>query len=339
MHRSIGVFLGLVISFAGACSAVRSNAASDADPLENYIGLWLVVPSAGPKAPAPGGIPRVFRIWREGGLLSGLFTWNGQDFFMRNLASQNDSLTFEIVAKNPDAWIPGPAPMIAKRSQDGRQMDVWFGHKAEGEVTFPTVRLTQAQLDAVIQMAPKIDPWQKRPLPALREVPANSLARTPPMGWSSWNVFRSSIDDRTIREIADAMVSSGLRDAGYVYVNIDDSWQGRRDAAGVLNANEKFRLLRVVSLGLDDEMGAWNRRDHQEVQAALAVERPAVPQDPDLRLETRRLLGERGRGAHVEPLAVENRHLTLARHLVSLGVRLRTPDFRLPSEVDSLQFA
>ena len=59
------------------------------------------------------------------------------------------------------------------------------------------------------------------------------LAETPPMGWSSWNKFGTEINEKAIMEIADALVSTGLRDAGYVYVNIDDCWQApERDADG-----------------------------------------------------------------------------------------------------------
>ena len=72
--------------------------------------------------------------------------------------------------------------------------------------------------------------FERLPLPALHTVEANSLAKTPPMGWNSWNLFENRIDDKTVREMADAMVTSGMRDAGYVYVNIDDTWEGVRDA-------------------------------------------------------------------------------------------------------------
>jgi alpha-galactosidase len=85
------------------------------------------------------------------------------------------------------------------------------------------------------------------PLPALRDLPDNGLARTPPMGWNSWNKFAVNIDDKTVREIADALVSSGLRDAGYVYINIDDGWQGIRDAHGVLQPNEKFPDMKALA--------------------------------------------------------------------------------------------
>lgn len=50
----------------------------------------------------------------------------------------------------------------------------------------------------------------------------NGTALTPPMGWSSWNAFRNRIDEKLILEIAEAMKTSGLADAGYEYVNLDD---------------------------------------------------------------------------------------------------------------------
>lgn len=58
---------------------------------------------------------------------------------------------------------------------------------------------------------------------------ARQLALTPPMGWMSWNLFGKDISDRLIREITDAMVASGMKDAGYEYVCIDDHWHGGRD--------------------------------------------------------------------------------------------------------------
>ena len=70
------------------------------------------------------------------------------------------------------------------------------------------------------------------PLPALHKVPDNGLARTPPMGWNSWNKFAGRVDDPSVRGMADAMVSSGMRDAGYIYINIDDTWEGDARRAG-----------------------------------------------------------------------------------------------------------
>jgi alpha-galactosidase len=64
-----------------------------------------------------------------------------------------------------------------------------------------------------------------------------SLAPTPPMGWNSWNKFGCNVSDKLIREMADALVSSGMQAAGYQYVNIDDCWQVSRDAAGTIVAD------------------------------------------------------------------------------------------------------
>ncbi|KAJ6738119.1 ALPHA-GALACTOSIDASE/ALPHA-N-ACETYLGALACTOSAMINIDASE [Salix koriyanagi] len=66
---------------------------------------------------------------------------------------------------------------------------------------------------------------------------ANGVARTPPMGWNSWNHFQCNIDERTIKTTADALVSSGLAALGYKYVNIDDCWgEETRDWKGSLRA-------------------------------------------------------------------------------------------------------
>jgi alpha-galactosidase len=69
---------------------------------------------------------------------------------------------------------------------------------------------------------------------AIQDVPQEELpqlALTPPMGWNSWNPFGANVSEKVIMETADAFVSSGLRDAGYTYIVIDDIWQGGRDSA------------------------------------------------------------------------------------------------------------
>jgi alpha-galactosidase len=61
----------------------------------------------------------------------------------------------------------------------------------------------------------------------------NGLAKTPPMGWNSWNKFAcDGLNEKVVRETADTMVSNGMKDAGYQYVNLDDCWQSSRDADG-----------------------------------------------------------------------------------------------------------
>src|SRR3979490_2195132 len=63
------------------------------------------------------------------------------------------------------------------------------------------------------------------------------LALTPPMGWNSWNKFACNVSDDMIRQMADAMVKAGMKDAGYQYIVIDDCWQVSRDAAGNIVAD------------------------------------------------------------------------------------------------------
>jgi alpha-galactosidase len=76
---------------------------------------------------------------------------------------------------------------------------------------------------------------------------AQAIAATPPMGWNSWNHFHSTIDDKTVRAQADAMVSSGMRDAGYIYINIDDTWEGERDTQGNIQTNSKFPDMKALA--------------------------------------------------------------------------------------------
>ncbi len=75
----------------------------------------------------------------------------------------------------------------------------------------------------------------------------NGLAKTPPMGWNSWNKFHRNVDDKAVRGMADAMASNGMKDAGYTYINIDDTWEGTRDASGVLRSNEKFPDMKALA--------------------------------------------------------------------------------------------
>jgi alpha-galactosidase len=67
----------------------------------------------------------------------------------------------------------------------------------------------------------------------------DNLALTPPMGWNSWNKFACNVDEKLIKEVADALVSSGLKDAGYTYININDCWHGERDAQGFIQLDAK----------------------------------------------------------------------------------------------------
>jgi alpha-galactosidase len=78
--------------------------------------------------------------------------------------------------------------------------------------------------------------------PAFGRALDNGLARTPPMGWNSWNKFGcKGLNEKVVRDTADAMASNGMKDAGYQFVIIDDCWQTGRDAAGNIVADaERF---------------------------------------------------------------------------------------------------
>ena len=94
------------------------------------------------------------------------------------------------------------------------------------------------------------------------------LAATPPMGWNSWNTFNCSPSDSLIRAIADAMVSSGMAAAGYVYVNIDDCWMNGRDASGNLKP-DATKFPNGISAVADYVHGKGLKLGIYEVPAAV----------------------------------------------------------------------
>ncbi len=119
-----------------------------------------------------------------------------------------------------------------------------------GDLVNGELRWKQWNETYVAKPATPADEFPKLPYitpPALHNVPYNGLAKTPPMGWNSWNLFAGKIDDKTVRTMADAMVTSGMKDAGYIYVNIDDTWEGVRDAEGNLQSNHKFPDMKALA--------------------------------------------------------------------------------------------
>jgi alpha-galactosidase len=112
----------------------------------------------------------------------------------------------------------------------------------------------------------------------------NGLARTPPMGWSSWNAFHCDVSEQLIKETGDALVSSGLAAKGYHHVNIDDCWAERERKNGRIVPNPKTfpsgmknlsATLHALSLGLGIYSDAGTRTcqnfpgsfGHEEVDA------------------------------------------------------------------------
>lgn len=115
------------------------------------------------------------------------------------------------------------------RHPDGWETDTAFNHvSSENPPPLPPARA-------------------KITLPPASPVPYNGLAKTPPMGWNSWNKFAGRVSDQIVREIADALIRNGMKDAGYIYVNIDDTWEAGRDAQGDIQTNSKFRDMKALA--------------------------------------------------------------------------------------------
>lgn len=130
------------------------------------------------------------------------------------------------------AWSTRRKPFMTGELVDGKLVGTQWGSPFTAHPATPADEL------------PRVEAL---PLPALHNVPYNGLAKTPPMGWNSWNHFQGRVTDEVVRQMADAMVSSGMRDAGYVYVNIDDTWEGLRDAQGNLQSNHKFPDMKALA--------------------------------------------------------------------------------------------
>ena len=157
------------------------------------------------------------------------------------------------------ARVTGTATTIGHRYQvdgtvAGSHIDLSFskggnGRKLTGDIVGRKLQVKYQGAAMVAEPAGPGDeypPYDKLPLPLLKGVTYNGLAPTPPMGWNSWNKFEDRVNDAIVREMADAMVTSGMRDAGYVYLNIDDTWEGVRDEKGNLGSNKKFPDLKAL---------------------------------------------------------------------------------------------
>ena len=202
----------------------------------DLVGTWIIQPLS-----PLGVIPTAYVFTRWHGTLRGIWSRGFADVPLRELKLEGDKLSF-IADVSADYFltmhgtIAGADLYLANTGSSGSEFAPVRAHKAAA-----------AELARMARDTPRNIKGRRLPLPALHEVPANGLGRLPPMGWNSWNQFAEKTDDRLIREVADAMVASGLRDAGYVYVNIDGGWQGRRDAKGALQPNAKFPDMKSLA--------------------------------------------------------------------------------------------
>jgi alpha-galactosidase len=170
----------------------------------------------------------------KGGKLTGTLTskWYG-DLPLTDLHAEGDNLVFKLYNGNPRVTM---SDIVVK--PEGKSV------RMTGKVWYQDFDLTAHKGK---RSEVKAFDFPTYPPPAKRVVTQKPLSATPPMGWSSWNKFATDINDQTIRETADALVSSGLRDAGYIYVNIDDGWQGDRDAQGNLHPNKNFPDMKALA--------------------------------------------------------------------------------------------
>lgn len=167
----------------------------------------------------------ILNLKQDGSALTGVFESFGFKMDMKGTATGNHFTLFD--TSNPSHAI------LTGNLVDGELRGTAWGHR-------PFVAQPATAADKLPTFA-YITP------PPLHKVPYNGLAKTPPMGWNSWNLFAGRITEKTVEQIADAMVSSGMKKAGYIYVNIDDTWEGHRDAEGNIHPNSKFPNMKALA--------------------------------------------------------------------------------------------
>jgi alpha-galactosidase len=210
--------LSLVFFFAVACSAA------------DLTGNW-----ASGNVGADGVARKVyFDLKQDGARITGHI--RATQFYYAIKESTGDAASFTLTG----AMMDGKSERLVR-----------YEGKLEGDALQLTTRRNAtaqpAKLTAVRVPAGEGAYPARVPPPALHKVPDNGLAKTPPMGWNSWNKFAGRVDDKSVRDMADAIVTSGMRDAGYVYVNIDDTWEGERDAKGNITSNKKFPDMKALA--------------------------------------------------------------------------------------------
>ena len=226
------------ILFALACAALAQQVHAD-----DWTGHWVVEPS-GQNAPQPGrggrgGAPSI-SLWlkADGGRLAGYVSGRGGNTPISEGKIEGNRFSFVVVTDyygeerraNYSGELMGTELRVTLPAAGGRgPREVTLTRAATGDP--PPLPLP----------APKVS------LPAAQAVPYNGLAKTPPMGWNSWNKFQARVSDSLVRQVADAMATNGMKDAGYVYVNIDDTWEAGRDAQGNIQTNDRFPDMKALA--------------------------------------------------------------------------------------------
>jgi alpha-galactosidase len=223
----VAVALLLLTSLVAAYVSAQQSDTSSKDQL---TGNWVV------RAPNADGTSRLtyFNLKQEGSRITGSIRVT--QFYYLITESTGGAEGFKITGTMKDGKserrvqyegkLVGDELHIATRRRPDAPLTEMLAHRAPAD---------EGALPA--RIAP----------PALHKVPDNGLARTPPMGWNSWNKFAGRVDDASVRSIADAMATNGMKAAGYLYINIDDTWEGGRDAQGNILTNKKFPDMKALA--------------------------------------------------------------------------------------------
>jgi alpha-galactosidase len=187
----------------------------------DLTGNWLV------KQESPDGNIRetYFNLKQDGSNITGVMRNNRDQKIQSGAIDADGKVTLVLQGQNNR-----PGPKVIAKFVNGELRVTMAGRNG---VPSEEIVATKAPAGAGGPPA-RIEP------PALHKVPYNGLAKTPPMGWNSWNKFAGRVTAEDVKGLADAIVSSGMKKAGYIYVNIDDTWEGMRDANGNITSNKKF---------------------------------------------------------------------------------------------------
>jgi alpha-galactosidase len=216
---------GLLLALASCASSTRPTAPSQGQapppPATALTGFWT-----GEQLRSDGGRPLwQFSLRVESGVITGLMFGGGKPEPLVSGTTTGQELAFATATRAFRGRLVGDALHLTLAGRPG---------------------LIMVQRTSRDPTPPPLPPLPF-PLPPPRPVPPTAAIATPPMGWNSWNRFRTSIDDRLVRETADALVSSGMQRAGYTFINIDDGWEGTRDARGELQPNARFPDMKALA--------------------------------------------------------------------------------------------
>jgi alpha-galactosidase len=175
-----------------------------------------------------------FDLRQEGDRITGSI--RATQFFYRIASSSGGADGFTITGSMMDGKSERKVTYEGKLA--GEELVIGTRRRPDAPVTEMRAHRTKAGEGS---MPARIEP------PKLHKVADNGLVRTPPMGWNSWNKFAGRVTAEDVKGMADAMASNGMKDAGYEYINIDDTWEGERDAQGNITTNKKFPDMKALA--------------------------------------------------------------------------------------------